>query len=136
MNQACNTRSIYRFEQNAFKFHDFGKMRSIDELRNIAAKLWNTKNRRKTRKLEIVCGRGSKYNGRYLSYCQEINKNKIRIVLARNQRDIVTLIHEIVHAQGYDDHCERFVRKVLFYLSYMGYNRSDLRTLAKEYKIL
>ena len=135
MNQAYQTRNIYKFEQKAFKFHEFGDMRSINELRKIAKKIWNHSNRRKNRELEIVCGKGSKYNGRYLSYCQELSRSKTRIVLARNQRDIVTLIHEIVHAQGYDNHCKRFVKKVLFYLEFMGYDKSELRSLAKQYKL-
>ncbi len=135
MNQAYQTKIIYKFEQEAFKFHEFAKMRSIQELRDIAMKIWNHSNRRKKRELEIVCGKGLKYNGRYLSYCQELSRSKVRIVLARNQRDIVTLIHEIVHAQGYGDHCKKFVKKVLFYLEFMGYDRSELRSLAKQYKL-
>lgn len=133
MNPAVNTNRIYRFEWNGIGKHPFNRKCSIDELRTIAKKLWSVKNKRKFKELEIVCGRGTMYNGRLLSYCQY--DNKVRIVLARNQRDIVTLVHEIVHGQGYEDHGPGFVRKMLYYLVYLGCDKKELTTLAKQYKL-
>lgn len=135
MNLRNNTNKIYKFEALAFRYHPFGKIYSIEELRYIANKIWKHRNKRKHQDLVIVCGQGVLQNGRYLSYYQHTGKHH-KVVLARNQRDIVTLVHEIVHAQGYDDHDDRFVKKVLFYLEYLGYNKSELRTIAKEYKII
>ena len=72
----------------------------------------------------VVAGKGTRYNGRYYSYY-----DGERIVLARNERKKFVLIHEMVHALGYDDHDEAFVEKYFELLDY--YNVCDSRTLTQ-----
>lgn len=74
-------------------------------MRLFAAKVWRAHSVRGQVMPRIVCGRGVLYNGSLYSYYQEDDG----IVLARNQRTIPILLHELVHALGYDDHDRMFV---------------------------
>lgn len=80
---------------------------------------------------KIVAHKGTYYNGRYLSYqCDD------GIFLARNQREYLTLVHELVHFMGYDYHDKEFV-KVYFYKLCMLFNLNmqEITKAAKQYKI-
>lgn len=81
------------------------------KLRRIAMKIWHdlfsTSGRDYYPLPNIRAGRGVKYNGYLYSYYEKY----YGIVLARNQRNIVILIHELTHALGYDDHDKAFVNQ-------------------------
>lgn len=100
-----NTRRLYKFESEFFRGNFLNRPRSIVVLRLLAAKIWRAHSIRGQVMPRIVCGRGVLYNGSLYSYYQEDDK----IVLARNQRTIPILLHELVHALGYDDHDRMFV---------------------------
>lgn len=63
-------------------------------LRRLGQRIWREKSPWKARCPEIIAGRGMRWHGQWLSYCQGRNL----IVLCRNQRNRVVLIHEMSHA--------------------------------------
>lgn len=72
------------------------------------------------------------YNGSLYSYYQRYDG----IMLARNQRNIVVLIHELTHALGYDDHDSAFVNQYCKLLRlFTNIDTESLRMARIEYKI-
>lgn len=102
--KARDTRRVYAWEMQTFR----GAPRvSIHRLRQMARSVWRTY--RISHPLpKIVAGRGTPYHGRLYSYY-----DGERIVLARNERQVFVLLHELTHAMGYDDHDARFMRRYL-----------------------
>lgn len=100
--KARDTRRVYAWEMQAFR----GAPRtSITMLRRLAQRVW--RELKVTRPLpEIVAGRGTPYHGRLYSYY-----DGTRIVLARNERQVFVLLHELTHALGHEDHDSRFRRQ-------------------------
>lgn len=124
MNEAVKTRNLYRFEDIYFKSTPVTKLRSMAELRSMAKRLM--KNPPK-----IIASKGIKYNGRYLSYQLEDE-----IHLVRNQREYLTLVHELVHAMGYDYHDRKFVDCYFDILeSEFGLHRGELELAAGLYGV-
>ncbi len=103
MNDSIKTRNLYRFEEVYFKNTTFSQSLSMNILRKQAFRVWKMFGENK-KFPKIIAGRGVFYNGRYLSYSLENN-----ICLARNQRNIITLVHELTHALGFDFHDKKFV---------------------------
>jgi len=67
----------------------------------------------------------------YYSWC-----DRQTIELAPTQRDMITLIHEMVHALGYDYHDSRFVGKYIYLLKkYAGISKKELILGMKEYSV-
>lgn len=97
-----DTRRVYAWEMQTFR----GAPRvSIHTLRRLARRVWATC--RPTAPLpQIVAGQGTRYHGRWYSYY-----DGTRIVLARNERQVFVLLHELTHALGYDDHDAAFLRQ-------------------------
>jgi len=101
------TKRVYRFEYGYFRYHYFSKPRSMKYLKNEAKYLWNVLKIKKPMP-NIKAGRGTAFGGKLYSYYSE----KEGIVMSRNQRDIVTLIHELAHAIGHDHHDHQFVDQI------------------------
>ena len=105
-----DTRRVYQLETDMYydrRFAYITKQRSLDYLVRYAKKIWKAEKIRKEMPL-IRFGKGlQKY-----SWCDgEI------LELAPTQRDILTLVHELVHAIGYDDHDKNFAAKELVLLA-------------------
>lgn len=119
-----DTRNLYRFENKYSWPKHMIKIRSMSVLRRMANRIMKSPPK-------IVANKGTYYGGRYLSYqCDE------GIFLARNQREYLTLIHEIVHAMGYDYHDSKFT-KVYFNLlvKMFGLDKNKLINDAREYGV-
>ena len=123
---AADTRRLYKFEKEWFRGEpNF----PIKVLRELAYDIWKEAGYTgyyhgdKVRPMPaVVAGKGTRYNGRYYSYC-----DGERVELARNERKKFVLIHEMVHALGYGDHDEAFVDKYFELLDH--YKVCDHRTL-------
>ena len=103
MNNCVKTRNLYNFEEIYFRKTRLSKNLSMGSLRKYAKRVWNVFGKNKQFP-KIISSRGDLYCGRYMSY---YFKNDI--CLARNQRDIITLVHELTHALGFDNHGKLFV---------------------------
>lgn len=100
--KALDTRHVYSWEATAFSG---AKQLRMDTLRRLTRRIWKDAGR--TDPLpKVIAGRGTLYHGRLYSYYEDG-----LIVLARNQRQSFVLIHELVHALGYDDHDAPFQRR-------------------------
>ncbi len=125
MNDGIKTRNLYNFEDVYFKNTFFSRDLSMNILRKQAFRVWKIFGKNKEFP-KIVADRGTFYNGRYLSYSQG---NDIR--LARNQRNIITLMHEITHALGFEFHNKKFVDMEFSILEHMfKKNRGELELTA------
>lgn len=102
---AIHTRRLYSLE----KLFPREKDVPMSELREFGLTIWFTEGGGIAPK--IVAGRGAKYNGRLLSYCEQEPFQAPTIVLSRNQRKVTVLIHEITHGLGYWTHDEKFVKR-------------------------
>ena len=100
--RARDTQRVYAFELCLA-----GPSRPMRVLRALARRIWAAETPRRERCPVVVAGRGLRLGVRLASYCE----GRCRIVLTRNQRDRVTLIHELVHALGFETHGERFQRR-------------------------
>lgn len=130
------TRRIYKFEKEYFRGEPSMPMKV---LRDLAKKIWEEEGFAgkyfgdKVKPLpRVVSGKGTKYNGRYYSYF-----DGDKIVLARSERNKVVLIHEMVHALGYDNHDADFTMKYFELLEQFGIcSRRDLLYIGIEYKLV
>lgn len=126
LKRTLDTRRLYKFEKEWFRGEPNLPMKVLQEL---AHDIWKEAGHTgyylgdKVKPMPaVVAGKGTKYNGRYYSYC-----DGKRVELARNERKKFVLIHEMVHALGYDDHDEDFVDKYFELLDH--YKVCDRRTL-------
>ena len=108
--QMVDTRRVYGLETDMYydpRFEYITRQRSLGYLVRYAQKIWKGEKCKKPLPL-IRFGKGmQKY-----SWCDgEI------LELAKYQRDILTLVHELVHAIGYDDHDKNFAAKELVLLT-------------------
>ena len=124
--RTLDTRRLYKFEKEWFRGEPNLRMKVLQDL---AYDIWKEAGYTghyyfdKVRPMPtVVAGKGTKYNGRYYSYC-----DGERVELARSERKKFVLIHEMVHALGYDDHDEDFVDKYFELLDH--YKVCDRRTL-------
>lgn len=102
--EMVNTRKVYKLETDMYYDRRFGyitKQRSLGYLTKYAKKIWESEGYKKPLP-SIRFGKGvQKY-----SWCD----GKI-LELAPTQRDILTLVHELVHTIGYDNHDKKFAKK-------------------------
>ena len=124
--RTLDTRRLYKFEKEWLGGEPNLPMKTLQEL---AYDIWKEAGYTgyyhgdKVRPMPtVVAGKGTRYNGRYYSYC-----DGERVELARGERKKFVLIHEMVHALGYGDHDEDFVDKYFELLDY--YKVCDRRTL-------
>lgn len=128
------TRRIYKFESDYFRGQPTLPMGELSEL---AKKVWrresgSDKPPRKYGFPNVVAGPGTKYNGRYYSY---FDGEKIQ--LARNERKKFVLIHEMVHALGYDEHDRKFMQKYFELLvAYKVCTRRELLRAGLKFKLV
>lgn len=104
MTASVDTRRLYAFEGEYLRGSRLARVLPMDDLRALASHVWTTVGGAGDCPT-IVAGAGVKYLGARYSYCQ----GKY-IQLARNQRNELTLIHELVHALGCGLHNRRFIR--------------------------
>lgn len=133
--RTLDTRRLYKFEKEWFRGEPNLPMKVLQEL---AYDIWKEAGYTghyygdKVKPLPaVVAGNGTRYNGRYYSYC-----DGERVELARSERKKFVLIHEMVHALGYDDHDEAFVDKYFELLDhYKVCDMSTLCTIGANYGI-
>lgn len=104
-----DTRRVYRLESEMYydrRFSHITKQRSLQYLTSLAKKIWK-KEGYKHQMPVIRFGKGFQN----YSWCDGET-----IELVRTQRDELTLIHELVHAIGYDDHDKNFAARELILL--------------------
>lgn len=102
------TRRLYKLEGDMYCDHRYIKLtkqRPHAFLLDLAKTIWK-KEKRKDIMPEVRFGTGTPHAGLMYSWCDGET-----IELAKTQRDVLTLIHELVHAMGCDYHDKKFVRK-------------------------
>lgn len=140
--QAVHSRNLYDFEDDFFgqkQYKYLLKQQSYKKLLTLAEEVW--KNEGNGYPLpEIRFGKGVNHRGDYVSWC-----NGPVIELAPEQRDVITLLHELAHAVGNPLHNHRFVGTYIKFLidyakipiediiPYMIQHKVDI---PKAYKIL
>lgn len=100
------TKRVYKLEDNLYRDSQFNyitKQRPLSYLKKYAQKIWEGEGNDKPLP-EIRFGKGVQN----FSWCDGET-----IELAKSQRDILTLVHELVHALGYDHHDNKFIRREL-----------------------
>lgn len=137
--EMVNTRRLYKFEGDFFNLPAYKYITvqlSLTTLRNIAKVIWHEESDGKFLIPDIRFGKGL-YHGTargikyYYSWC-----DRQTIELAPTQRDILTLLHEMVHALGYDYHDSKFVETYITLLhKYGGIPKKPLIMGMKEYKV-
>jgi hypothetical protein len=111
------------------------KIRTMPQLRRLARRLWeDQKTARPDAVPQILAGRGAYQSGRWLSYCE----GRRKIVLARHERNLRTLIHELTHAIGFGTHGAGFRQRYFALLARYGgpLNAATRKALAVEVKRL
>ena len=134
--RTLDTRRLYKFEKEWFRGEPNLPIKVLQEL---AYDIWKEAGYTgyyhgdKVRPMPtVVAGKGTRYNGRYYSYC-----DGERVELARGERKKFVLIHEMVHALGYGDHDEDFVDKYFELLDYYKVSSSrELREIGVTYGLL
>jgi hypothetical protein len=125
--QMVDTRRVYQLETDMYydrRFEFITRQRSLDYLKRYANKIWKGEGYKNPLPL-IRFGKGmQKY-----SWCD----GKI-LELAPFQRDILTLVHELVHAIGYDDHDKKFAAKELILLD--KYTPVKLEALHEMFEVM
>ena len=127
--RAAETRWLYRIEREFLHTtNEFAnRKRRMDYLNRLAKRIWNAEAPPGRRFPTIEAGKGVLYNGDWLSYCMGYTE----IVLARGQRTVLVLLHELTHALGPGVHGPKFV-KLYFYLlrRYARFDSSFLQGVA------
>lgn len=132
--RAKETRWLYRLEARTLSFDSYANQeRSMLFLQTLTKRLWKREAPQGRRLPSVRAGRGILHGKTLLSFCLGYTE----IVLARNQRTILVLLHELTHALGPCVHGEKFIR-IYFKLlhRYAGYNRWFLQQLAEERGIM
>jgi len=111
--RAAETRWLYRIEREFLHTtNDYANRTvSMKRLNRLAKRVWDSEAPPGRRLPSIEAGKGLWYTGAWLSYCMGYTE----IVLARGQRTVLVLLHELTHALGPGVHGPKFVR-LYFYL--------------------
>lgn len=129
--QMVNTRRLYQLETKVSDdrtFSHLSKQRSLKFLRELTNIIWKSENI-KLDIPEVRFGTGVSYGNLMYSWCDGLT-----VELAEKQRDVLTLIHELVHALGYDYHDRDFVEMELYLL--MKYTPLNKNILYKTFNPL
>ncbi len=136
--EMINTRRLYKFEGDFFASNRrLNKQLSINTIKRIGQMVWDNESPYKKKTIpEIRFGPGiyhtqSRGKNLYYSWC-----DGFIIELAPYQHDLLTLLHEMVHALGYGYHDARFVEKYIYLLvKYGNLNKKDLIMGMKAYEV-
>lgn len=121
------TRRLYRFEKLFFAEGFVARERSIEYLRELAARVWTKHGRRGVRVPDIKLDRTEP-----VSYC----RGYVDIGIVPQQKSIDVLLHELVHAIGYRNHGRSFVRKyVELLVEFGGCEEGELRLALSLFNI-
>lgn len=111
--RAAVTRLFYLFERECIPQ---GPDTPIAVLRRLAKRIWREQTGRRDQCPTIVAGNGCRQNNRWISYCE----GRSKIVLARHERRIPVLIHEMAHALGPETHGRAFERRFFVLMDLYG----------------
>lgn len=103
-----DTRRLYKLEDDMYydrRYRVLTKQRPYAFLLNLAKTIWKKEKVRNVMP-ELRFGAGTPHGGSLYSWCDGET-----IELAKSQRDVITLIHELVHGMGFDYHDKGFVRR-------------------------
>jgi len=127
--EMINTRMVYRMESEMYAekvFNHLTKQRSLTMLKRLATFIWK-KEGFKHDMPEIRFGKGVYHCGTHTSWC-----DGDVIELVKKQQDVLTLIHELVHAAGFDYHNFEFMVVELDWL--MRYTPVNHELLIETFK--
>jgi len=129
--RGVDTRRLYHFEAHYFRATAASRILPMGALRLLAARIWREFGGGKPMP-KIVAGKGTPHGGAWFSYSQGDY-----IQLSRNQRNMLVLIHELIHSMGYDEHDRAFVKIYLrILIRYLRLDKDKILTAAKKYRIL
>jgi hypothetical protein len=123
-------KQLYKIEEELYydkRFDSVTKQSSLLSLKRLANKIWRNE-RIKWDMPVIMFGVGTEHGDEMYSWCDGET-----IELAPNQRDKLTLIHELVHAMGYPHHNNEFVaveKKLL-----RRYTTLDRQLITKKFRV-
>jgi len=127
--RAVETRWLYRAEGVALSANKFANtQRDMAYLNRLALRIWNAE--APGRKFpSIAAGKGVRHGNQLLSFCLGYSE----IVLARGQRNVLVLLHELTHALGPCTHGKKFVRTHFYLLQkYARFSWALLQGVAAE----
>lgn len=131
--QMVNTRTLYKFEGEFFNKKEYKyllRRLTLKKLNAIAKHVWN-KERISYAMPTIRFGKGIHHCGQPVSWCDGTT-----IELIPEQREISTLLHELVHAAGHYLHNAKFVNTYVKYLTkYTSIPKKELVNTMKEYNV-
>lgn len=117
-----NTRRLYMYEREFLQRQE--DRMPMARLRRLAKRIWEGEGRKRPLP-RIVAGEGLWYLEAWTSYCDYERGRKI-ILTAKHRKPLV-LVHELVHAMGFEEHTHSFVRRYFYLLEkYCGYTREEL----------
>lgn len=127
---ASDTRWLYRLEDETLRYNSFANAdRSMKFLRALVDKVWAAEAPAGRRKPTIRADDGVIYNGKAYSFCLGFTD----IILARSQRNVLVLLHELTHALGPCVHGKKFIKLYFGLLRrHAGYHRWFLQNIAAE----
>lgn len=128
--EMVNTRKVYAAEAlmyEQWEFDELTKQRSLTYLRRLANRIWKGE-KCKVSMPEIRFGSGISHGDSQYSWCDGET-----IELVPTQQDILTLIHELVHAIGCDYHNREFVEIQTYLLK--KYTKTDKELITEAFNI-
>ena len=128
--RGIDTRRLYKFEAMYFRGTQHAKCLPMKTLRALARRVWIASGQ--TGVLPTIsAGRGTRHGHAWFSYSQGDY-----IQLSRNQRNALVLMHELVHAMGYDDHDAEFASVHIKMLAkFLPMNHATLCAAAREFGV-
>jgi len=122
--RAWDTRRVYLFEKSLHGWESTSEM-SMGALRRLAERVWAKESLTYLPCPAIVAGAGIRSGGVLVSY---FHWYSWRIVLTRDARVPVVVLHELTHALGYLEHGPAFMKTYMRLLA--TYGRCDPTLLA------
>lgn len=129
------TRRLYHFENTCPLLKPLYKKMKLDDIMYHSKKIWRTVFYfgNYTNFPDVSFGPGTKHNRRMTSYYHTIDH---RIELAPNEREMLTMTHELIHAKGRDYHDIEFVfQEFNVFGNYFQISLAELSDAADEYQI-
>jgi len=111
--EMVNTRKLYALEEWMYHnrtFKPLTRQRPIGTLIELAELIWREEKIEKPLPC-ISFGPGISHGNELYSWC-----DGTEIELAKGQRDVLVMIHELVHAMGYPYHDKKFLAEYIYLL--------------------